>query len=106
MNRPDEFAEKFRQMEQEVYRSAGLEPPLKSADPQAQSGGIRGIYNWVSNLSGIAKVVAVVVIGMIAFAIISFVLKLLWAAFTLAMLAIIVYVLYKVFFAPTPTPLE
>jgi len=106
MNRPDEFAEKFRQMEQEVYRSAGLEPPLKSADPNVQSAGILGIYNWISNLNGVAKVVAVVVIGIIAFAIISFVLKLLWAAFTLAMLAIIVYVLYKVFFAPTPTPLE
>ena len=106
MNRPDDFAEKFRQMEQEVYRSAGLEPPLKSADPNVQTGGVRGLYNWINNLNGIAKVAAVVVLGIIAFAVISFVLKLIWAAFTLTVLAVTVYVLYKVFFAPTPKPLE
>ncbi len=103
MTRPDDFAEKLRQLEQEAYRSAGLEPPLKSADPAVQSSGLRGVYSWVSNLNGIAKVAAVVLLGIIAFAVISFVLKLLWAAITLAMLVVIIYVLYRVFFAPTPT---
>jgi hypothetical protein len=105
MNYPDDFSEQLRQMEREMYRAAGLEPPLKSADPQVQAGGVGGIYHWVSSLKGIAKVAAVVIIGIIAFAIVSFVLKLLWAAITLAMLAVIVYVLYKVFFTPT-SPLE
>jgi ABC-type multidrug transport system fused ATPase/permease subunit len=106
MSNPNDFQDRMRQIEQEMYRSAGVEPPLKSADPTARSFDVQSIYGWVNSLTGVAKVVAVVIIGIIAFAVVSFILKLVWAAFTLAMLAVIVFVLYKVFFEPTPTPLE
>lgn len=106
MNQPDDLQEKMRQMEQEVYRSVRIEPPLKSADPAVQSGGLNGLYQWINGLNGVAKVAAVVVLGLIAFAVISFVLKLVWAAISLSVIAVIIYVLYKVFFEPTPKPLE
>jgi hypothetical protein len=106
MTQPDDLQERIRQMEQEVYRSVRIEPPLKSADPAVQSGGINGLYQWINGLNGVAKVAAVVVLGLIAFAVISFILQLVWAAITLSVFAVIVYALYKIFFETTPTPLE
>lgn len=92
---PQDFEERIRQIEQEVYQ-----PPLKSADPNAPTHRLQGIYAWVNSLSGVAKVVAVVVIGLVLFAIISFILNLLWGLLSLAMLIAVVYVLWKIFFAP------
>lgn len=118
MSTKDDLEERFRSLEREVYAETNNHPPMKSADPYAQKGkgdsipqipdlesaksALTGVVSWVNSLSGAARIAAIAIVGIIAFSIISFLLKLVWQAISLGVMALVIYVLYKVFFAPNP----
>lgn len=118
MSTKDELEERFRALEREVYADPKNQPPLKSADPNAQQSkedfkpqipdlesaksALSGVVSWVNGLTGATRIAAIVIVGIIAFSIISFLLRLVWQAISLGVMALVIYVLYKVFFAPNP----
>jgi hypothetical protein len=116
MNGLDDIEEKFRRLEREVN---GVKQEINSdqpgqpdqQSPQTSSTGIVGAFKtsladlvrWINGMTGASKVVAVVVLGLLVFTVIGFVLKLATAAISLAVLAAVVWILYKFFFeANTP----
>ncbi len=112
MNGLDDIEEKFRRLEREVN---GVKEEISSDRPEQQSSqspgsGILGSFKtsladlvrWINGMTGTSKVVAVVVLGLLVFTVIGFVLKLVTAAISLAILAAVVWVLYKFFFEANP----
>lgn len=101
MSDPNDFQEHIRQLERELHSTRGSEPPLRSADPE-----LTRVYRWVNSLTGVSKVMAVVVIGIVSFIVIGFFLQLLWQAITLGVFIAICYVLWKLFFDNSPSSPE
>ncbi len=124
-NSPDDLEQRFRQLEREVDR-AFTGDRLKSADPEAESqqqpttngnpvesgqtlvdsakaGGME-LLRWINGLTGPVKVVAVIALGLAVFSILNFVFRLVVAAISVGIMALVGYVLYKLFFAPTAPP--
>jgi hypothetical protein len=114
MNNND-IEERFRQLEREVNNAKGKEPPLKSAEPgknsqNADPFGVDGInvetaktglsklISWINSLTGATKVIAIAVVGIIAFTILNILFKAVMAAISLGIMALVCFVLYKVFF--------
>jgi hypothetical protein len=109
----NDLEEKFRRLEREVndvkeeinsdYSGSSAQ---SSQSPQISGGGIMGAFKtsladlvrWINGMTGATRVVAVVVLGLLTFTVISFVLKLVTAAISLAVLALVVWILYKLFF--------
>jgi hypothetical protein len=125
MNNPDNLEERFRQLEKEVYASGQqqqqppIDPQMKRAEPEKRSdqtfanGGFESSVDtakswlsdlvvWINGLTGVTKIVAIAVVGVVAFGIMSFVFKLVTAAISLAIMALVVYILYKLFLEPEP----
>jgi hypothetical protein len=113
MSNPNDIEERFRQLEREV--NAKSEPPLKRAEPDknAQNGspfgvdginvdtaksGLSKLISWINSLTGPTKVIAIAVVGIIAFTILNILFKAVMAAISLGIMALVVFVLYKVFF--------
>jgi hypothetical protein len=114
MNQQDDLEERFRQLEQEVMknRAPGTEPN-KRAEPEIvgiQQGvetakqGLAGLIEWVNSLTGPVKVIAIVVLGLIAFSLLNFVFKAVMAVISISIMALVGYVLYKLFFEPSKNP--
>jgi flagellar biosynthesis/type III secretory pathway M-ring protein FliF/YscJ len=123
MNNPDNLEERFRQLEKEVYASTQQQSndPTKRAEPDQQRSDDPTVANssfdssintakswaadlvtWINGLTGVTKIVAIAVVGVVAFGIMSFVFRLVTAAISLAIMALVVYILYKVFLEPEP----
>lgn len=122
-NSPDDLEQRFRQLEREVDR-AFTGDRMKSADPEAEpqqqpttngnavdsgqtlvdsakAGGME-LLRWINGLTGPVKVVAVIALGIAVFSILNFVFRIVVAAISVGIMALVGYVLYKLFFAPTP----
>lgn len=113
MSQTDNLEERFRELEREVMgKQAKANPePDKRAEPEfvavgqsveAAKTGLGSLIAWVNSLTGATKVAAIVVIGLVAFTLLNFVFKLVTAAISIGILALVGFVLYKVFFEPTP----
>jgi hypothetical protein len=112
MSQTDNLEERFRELEREVMGKQKANPePDKRAEPEfvavgqsveAAKTGLGSLIAWVNSLTGAPKVAAIVVIGLIAIMIISFVFRLVSLAITIGLFALVGFILYKVFFEPTP----
>ena len=100
-NQPDEIEDRFRQLEQEVYAKNSSEP-AKRAEPEsgaAMSGfSIQSLFSWIDQQTGVTKIVAIAVLGIGGFMVLSFLFKLVSLAISLAIFSIVAFVLYKIFF--------
>jgi len=94
----DDLESRFRELEREVGANTSPPPtPQEGAVTGAIAQGWRGLTGWIDGLSGPAKIVAIVVVGLLAFKLLSFFLNLLSTLISLGLLAGVAYVLYKVF---------
>ncbi|NJK59622.1 MAG: hypothetical protein HC918_04355 [Oscillatoriales cyanobacterium SM2_1_8] len=97
----DDLEARFRELEREV----GANPPPTRPMPQPEAASVtgaiaqgwQGLTGWIHGLTGPAKIVAIVVVGLLAFKLLSFFLNLLSTLISLGLLAGVAYVLYKVF---------
>lgn len=106
MSSIDDLDERFRQLENEV--NAKTNETMRRAEPErrdetpidasAVKYSLASLIVWINGLTGATKVVAIAVVGLVAISLIGFVLKLVSLAITLAIVAVVGYVLYKVFF--------
>jgi hypothetical protein len=106
----DSVEDRFQQLEKEINAKAN--DTMRRAEPERQDDAsvsskvnysLASLISWINGLTGPTKVAAIVVVGLIAFSILSFVLKLVSVAISLSILALVGYVLYKIFFEKTPT---
>lgn len=106
----DSVEERFQQLEKEINAKAN--DTMRRAEPERQDDAsvsskfnysLASLISWINGLTGPTKVVAIVVVGLVAFTILNFLFKLVAAAISLSILALVGYVLYKVFFETTPT---
>lgn len=115
MSNSDDLEEKFRQMEREV--NSKFEAPMKSADPfksefnqasentvETAKTSLSGIVNWINSLTGVTKIVAIALVGILTFTIVKFLVNLVAAAVSLAFMVAIAYILYKIFFETKSSP--
>ncbi len=110
MSSIDDLDERFRQLENEVNAktNAQTNETMRRAEPErrdetpldasAVKYSLASLVGWINGLTGATKVVAIAVVGVIAISLIGFVLKLVSLAITLGIVAVVGYVLYKVFF--------
>lgn len=116
MSQTDNLEERFRELEREVMgkqqANSQTHNPDKRAEPEfvavsqgvdVAKTGFSSLIAWVNNLTGAAKVAAIVMIGLVAFAILNFVFKLVSFAISIGIMALVGFILYKVFFEPSPT---
>jgi len=115
MSQTDNLEERFRELEREVMgnkQQANSQPhdPNKRAEPEfvavsqgvdAAKTSVGSLISWVNSLTGATKIAAIVVIGLVAFTILNFVFKLLTAAISIGIMALVGFILYKVFFEPS-----
>jgi hypothetical protein len=111
MSQTDNLEERFRELEREVMGKQQASPePNKRAEPEfvaveqgveAAKTGVSSLIDWVNGLTGATKVVAIVILGIAAFTILNFVFKLVAAVISLGIMALVGFILYKVFFEPT-----
>lgn len=115
MSQTDNLEERFRELEREVMgkQQTNKQPhePDKRAEPEfvavsqgvdAAKTSLSSLIDWVNSLTGATKIAAIVVIGLVAFTILNFVFKLVTAAISIGILALVGFILYKVFFEPNP----
>jgi len=115
MSQPDNLEDRFRELEREVMGKQQAnnqhQAPDKRAEPEfvavgqgveAAKTGLGSLITWVNSLTGATKVAAIVVIGLVAFTILNFVFKLVTAAISIGIMALVGFILYKVFFEPSP----
>ncbi len=115
MSQSDNLEERFRELEREVMgnkqQANGQHDPNKRAEPEriaigqsvdAAKTGLGSLVAWVNSLTGATKVAAIIVIGLVSFTILSFVFKLVAAAISIGIMALVGFILYKVFFEPNP----
>jgi hypothetical protein len=113
MSQSSDIEERLRQMEQEL--NSPQQPPMKSADPaQTQFNqasetvvgtaklGAAGLVSWINGLTGVVKIGAIAVVGILTFSVVKFVVSLAAAAISLVFMVGIIYVSYKLFFEPKP----
>ncbi len=111
----DNLEERFRELEREVMGkqtvNAQTHDPNKRAEPEfvavgqsvdAAKTGLGSLIAWVNSLTGATKIAAIVVIGLVTFTIMNFVFKLVTAAISIGIMALVGFILYKVFFEPSP----
>lgn len=117
MSQTDNLEERFRELEREVIAnkqqtSSQTHDPNKRAEPEfvavgqsveAAKTGLGSLIAWVNSLTGATKVAAIVAIGLVSFTILSFVFKLVSLAISIGIMALVGFILYKVFFEPSPT---
>ncbi len=117
MSQTDNLEERFRELEREVMgnkQQAGSQPhnPDKRAEPEFVAVGqgvetaktsLSSVVSWVNSLTGASKIAAIVAIGLAAFTIVSFLLKLVSLAVSIGIMALVGFILYKVFFESSPT---
>ncbi len=121
MSQTDNLEERFRELEREVmgnkqqsnnHTTNQTHNPDKRAEPEfvavgqsvdAAKTSVGSLISWVNSLTGATKVAAIVVIGLVVFTVINFAFKLLAAAISIGLMALVGFILYKVFFEPTPT---
>ncbi|MGQ9867101.1 MAG: hypothetical protein ACUVSQ_12630 [Pseudanabaenaceae cyanobacterium] len=104
----DDLEARFRALEQEV----GAAPPPNSAPPPppasthvitgAIARGWQGVTGWIHSLNGPAKIAAILVVGLLAFKLLSFFLNLLSPLISLGIFAAVAYIRYKVFGSKQP----
>jgi hypothetical protein len=110
----NDIEEKFRRLEREVNdvkEEINSDNPNPGQSSQTSATGIVGAFKtsladlvrWINGMTGASKVVAVVVLGLLVFTVIGFVLKLVTAAISLAVLAAVIWLLYKLFFESAPS---
>ena len=114
MSQTDNLEERFRELEREVMgnkQQSKSPEPDKRAEPEfvavgqsvdAAKTSLSSLIAWVNSLTGATKVAAIVVIGLVSFSILSFVFKLVTAAISIGIMALVGFILYKVFFESTP----
>lgn len=111
----DNLEERFRELEREVMgkqaANGQTHDPNKRAEPEfiavgqsvdAAKTGLGSLIAWVNSLTGATKIAAIVVIGLVTFTIMNFVFKLVTAAISIGIMALVGFILYKVFFEPSP----
>ena len=118
MSQTDNLEERFRELEREVMgnkqQTSSQQPhdPNKRAEPEfvavgqsveAAKTGLSSLIAWVNSLTGATKVAAIVAIGLVSFTILSSVFKLVSLAISIGIMALVGFILYKVFFEPSPT---
>jgi hypothetical protein len=117
MSQPDNLEERFRELEREVMgnkqqASGQTHDPNKRAEPEriaigqsvdAAKTGLGSLIAWVNSLTGATKVAAIIVIGLVSFKLLSIVFELVAAVIALGLLALVGFILYKVFLEPSPT---
>jgi hypothetical protein len=120
MSQTDNLEERFRELEREVMgnKQANSQQPSqphnpdKRAEPEfvavsqgvdAAKTSLGSLIDWVNSLTGATKVAAIVVIGLVAFTLLNFVFKLVTAAISIGIMALVGFILYKVFFEPNST---
>lgn len=117
MSQTDNLEERFRELEREVMGNKQqsnnqTHTPDKRAEPEfvavgqtvaAAKTSVGSLITWVNSLTGATKVAAIVVIGLVVFTVTNFAFKLLAAAISIGLMALVGFILYKVFFQPTPT---
>jgi hypothetical protein len=114
MSQTDNLEERFRELEREVMsnkQQSKSNEPDKRAEPEfvavgqsvdAAKTSLGSLIAWVNSLTGATKIAAIVVIGLVSFSILSFVFKLVTAAISIGIMALVGFILYKVFFESTP----
>jgi len=116
MSQTDNLEERFRELEREMMgnkqqASSQTHDPNKRAEPEfvavgqsveAAKTGLGSLIAWVNSLTGPTKVAAIVAIGLVSFTILSFVFKLVSLAISIGIMALVGFILYKVFFEPSP----
>jgi hypothetical protein len=116
MSQPDNLEERFRELEREVMgkqqASSQSQFPDKRAEPEYAAVGqsveaaktsFGSLFTWVNSLTGATKIVAIIVIGLVSFKLLSIVFELVTAVISLGILALVGFILYKVFFKSTDT---
>jgi len=117
MSQTDNLEERFRELEREVMGNKQQinnqsYDPNKRAEPEfvavnqasdEAKENVGSLINWVNKLTGATKVAAIIVIGLVSFTILSFVFKLVTAAISIGIMALVGFILYKVFFASSST---
>jgi type IV secretory pathway VirB6-like protein len=115
MSQTDNIEERFRELEREVMgKQASSQPqdPNKRAEPEfvaigqsvdTAKTGLSSLISSVNSLTGATKVAAIAVLGLVAFTILNFVFKLVAAAISIGIMALVGFILYKVFFEPSST---
>ncbi|WP_055075847.1 hypothetical protein [Pseudanabaena sp. 'Roaring Creek'] len=115
MSQTDNLEERFRELEREVMgnkQQASSQPhdPNKRAEPEfiaveksvdAAKSSLGSLIAWVNSLTGATKIAAIIVIGLVAFTLLNFVFKLVTAAISIGIMALVGFILYKVFFEPS-----
>lgn len=115
MSQTDNLEERFRELEREVMgkqqANKQAHEPDKRAEPEfvavsqgvdAAKTSLSSLIDWVNSLTGATKIAAIIAIGLVAFTILNFVFKLVTAAISIGILALVGFILYKVFFEPNP----
>ncbi len=117
MSQTDNLEERFRELEREVMgnkQQSSSQPhnPDKRAEPEfvavgqsvsAAKTSLSSVVSWVNSLTGASKIAAIVAIGLVTFTILSFVFKLVTATISIGIMALVGFILYKVFFESSPT---
>lgn len=110
MSQTDNIEERFRELEREVMGKQAnnqSQDPNKRAEPEfvaigqgvdTAKTGLSSLITWVNSLTGATKIAAIVVLGLVAFTILNFVFKLVAAAISIGIMALVGFILYKVFF--------
>lgn len=110
MSQTDNIEERFRELEREVMGKQAnnqSQDPNKRAEPEfvaigqgvdTAKTGLSSLITWVNSLTGATKIAAIVVLGLVAFTILNFVFKLVTAAISIGIMALVGFILYKVFF--------
>ena len=114
MSQPNNLEERFRELEREVMgkqqANSQTHIPDKRAEPEfvavgqsvdAAKTGLGSLIAWVNSLTGATRIAAIIVIGLVSFKLLSIVFELVTAAISLGILALVGFILYKVFFGNT-----
>jgi hypothetical protein len=110
-SKSEDIEERFRQLEREA-----MAEPVKRAEPARSSeptappntasdaiGIMSSLFGWIDRQTGATKIVAIASVGIIGFAILNFLFKIVAAGISLAIFAAVMYVLYKVFLEKSPS---
>jgi len=109
-NQPDNIEDRFRQLEREMQSDSDkykVAEPLKRAEPGTVPSNspvsVQGVFSWVDRQTGVTKLVAIALLGIGGFMILSFLFRLINLAISLAIFSIVIFILYKLFLDKTPT---
>lgn len=103
---PNNWKRKLQELEQEVQQTSSKNPAGTSPsgtpfiEKKNLNQSLNQIRDWFNTLPSAGKVVVVIMTAIIGFSLLNTVLRLVSSLLTIAILAVVLYLLYKFFIAP------